>query len=106
MNMNFIDRDGCALGKMHKLSFKNRTSQSEEVGDLIHADVNGPMRTISLGGSRYYVCFKDDYSKFRKIVFLKNKNEVWNALENFLNEARANGHFVKKFRSDGGGVCQ
>ena len=66
MNMNFIDStdfcDGCALGEMHKLSFKDRSSQSEEVGDLIHSDVNGPMRTKFLGGSRYYVCFKDDYS--------------------------------------------
>lgn len=55
--------DGCALGKMHRLPFKQRKDRSRNTGELIHADVNGPMSTVSMGGARYYVCFKDDYSK-------------------------------------------
>lgn len=72
------------------------------VGELINADVNGPMNTKSIGGAQYFVCFKDDYSKFRKLFFLKHKNEVCEVLEHFLNEASTNGHVVKKFRCDGG----
>lgn len=34
--------DGCVLGKTHRLSFGNHPSQSENVGELIHADVKGP----------------------------------------------------------------
>lgn len=41
--------DGCALGKLHRLPFMKRRSQSEETGELIHPNVNGPMRPTSLG---------------------------------------------------------
>ena len=33
---------------------------------------------------------------------MKQKSEVCNVLEQFLNEAKANGHVVKQFRCDGG----
>lgn len=75
--------DGCALGKMHRLSLKQRTDHPKGLGELIHADVNRPMNTVSMGGVRYYVCFKDDYSKFRRIFSLKHKNEVCRKLERF-----------------------
>ena len=94
--------DGCMLGKMHRLPFKRRENRATQVGELIHADVNGPMSKNSLGGSRYYVCFTDDFSKFRRIFFLKRKNEVCGVLKQFLNEAITNGHPIKRFRSDGG----
>lgn len=94
--------DGYALGKMHKLPFKQRKDRSKNVGELIHADVNGPMSTVSMGDAHYYVCFKDDYSKFRRIYFLKHKSEVCKMLELFLNEVKTKGHIVKQFRCDGG----
>ena len=95
--------DGCALGKMHRLPFnKNRVNRPTVTGEQIHADVNGPISMKSLGGARYYVCFKDDFSKFRRVFFLKQKCEVSTVLEAFLNEAKTNGHVVKSFRCDGG----
>lgn len=94
--------DGCAIGKTHRLPFRNKPLQSKVVGELIHADVNGPIRINSLGKLKYYVCFKDNYSKFRRIFFLSNKNEVFKAFEQFLNKAETNGHIVKKLRYDGG----
>lgn len=93
--------NGCALGKMHRLPFKQRKDRPKEIGELIHADVNGLMSTISIGDARYYVCFKDEYSKFRRIFFLKHKNEVCKVLKRFLNEAKTNGHTVKQLRCDG-----
>lgn len=106
MNIIVIDAnksfcDGCALGKMHRLFFRIRPSQSENVGELIHADVRGPMLTTSLGKSKYFVCFKDDFSKFRRIFFLTAKSELCRVLEQFLNETKANGHIVKRFRCNG-----
>lgn len=94
--------DGCAVGKMHRLPFRQRMNRPTVTGELIHADVNGPMNTKSFGGARYYVCFKDDFSKYRRIFFLKQKSEVHTVLEQFLNEAQTNGHVVKKLRCDGG----
>lgn len=94
--------DGCALGKMHRLPFKPRKNRASSVGEIIHSDVNGPMETTSLGGAKYYVCFKDDFSKYRRIFFLQRKNEVINALKDFLAEAENLGHSIKNFRCDGG----
>lgn len=94
--------DGCAVGKMHRLPFKQRVDRPVTVGEMIHADVLGPVETTSMGGARYYVCFKDDYSRFRRLFFLKYKSEVCKSLEQFLNEAKTNGHTVKKLRCDGG----
>ncbi|GBM01295.1 hypothetical protein AVEN_170346-1 [Araneus ventricosus] len=51
--------EGCMLGKQHRETlgtWKNRLIVS---GEQINADVCGPMQEMSLGGSRYYVCFKD-----------------------------------------------
>lgn len=94
--------DGCAIGKMHRLPFKQRVDRPVIVGEIIHADVLGPVETTSMGGARYYVCSKDDYSRFRRLFFLKHKSEVCKSLEQFLNEAQTNGHTVKKMRCDGG----
>lgn len=86
----------CVLEKMHKLSFRQCLDRPKRVGELIHIDVNGPMNTVFIGGARYYVCFKNDYSKFRRIFFLKYKNEVCKVLECFSNKVTVNGYTVKQ----------
>lgn len=93
--------DGCAIGKMHRLPFKQRADQPVIVGEIIQADVFGPIETTSMGGARYYVCFKDDYSRFRRLFFLKYKSEVCKSLKQFLNE-QTNGHKIKKIRCNSG----
>ncbi|TPX52862.1 hypothetical protein PhCBS80983_g06433, partial [Powellomyces hirtus] len=53
----------CALGKATKLPFpKERTSRASEVLELVHSDVCGPMRTLTIGRARYFVLFIDDKS--------------------------------------------
>lgn len=56
--------DGYVIGKMHRLPFKQRINRPI-TGEMIHADVLGPVETISMSGARYYICFKDDYSRFQ-----------------------------------------
>jgi hypothetical protein len=68
--------DGCALGKAHRQSLGTRTSPPSVVGDQINAEVCGQMTETSAGDARYYVCFKDDYSKFRCVFFVTTKCEV------------------------------
>ena len=76
--------------------------RSKVVGELIHADVNGPMSVKSLRGAKYYVCFKDDYSKYPWIFFIKQKNEVTKCLCTFLTEVSTADKKVKMFSCDGG----
>ncbi|GFQ75329.1 retrovirus-related Pol polyprotein from transposon TNT 1-94 [Trichonephila clavata] len=61
------------------------------------------MQQQSLGGAKYYVCFKDDFTKYRRVFFMQSKNEVSKCLETFLNEAKNTGHMIKEVLSDGGG---
>ena len=56
--------DGCVLGKAHRKPFTPWLDRSQAVGELIHADVNGPMSVKSLRIAKYYVCFKNDYRNF------------------------------------------
>lgn len=56
------------------------------------------MSIDSVNGFHYYVVFKDDFSCFVRIFFMKEKAEV----VAFLNECETAGHKVKVFRSDGG----
>jgi hypothetical protein len=76
--------------------------RSQVVGELIHADVNGPMSTKSLRGAKSYVFFNADYSKYRRVFFNKQKKEVSKCLHMCLNEVSTAGHRAKMFQCDGG----
>jgi len=60
------------------------------------------MTETSAGGARYYVCFKDDYSKFRRVFFITTKGEMEGCLRKFLKEVKNAGHATKILLSDGG----
>ena len=96
---------GCALGKSKRLPFPKKSNhRSSKVLDLIHSDVCGPFHVPSLGGSRYFVTFTDDYSRYVTVNILKTKDEVIERFKEFLEYAETHHNSkVKKFRSDGGG---
>lgn len=94
--------EGCLFGKQHRRRFGTRKDRSKQPGEMISADVCGPMSEKSLGGAAYFLCFKDDYSKFRRVFFLQKKSEVAEKIEQFLAEAETAGHTVRQFLSDGG----
>lgn len=94
--------EGCVFGKQHRLSFRSRKERPNTPGELIHADVCGPMEVESLGGARYFVVFRDDFSRIRKVFILRKKSEVSDKLNEFLAMVKTAGHTVKEFLSDGG----
>ncbi|KAA3481749.1 pleiotropic drug resistance protein 3-like [Gossypium australe] len=54
----------CHLGKQARLPFpSNKAWRASERLQLVHADVCGPMKTLSLNGSKYFILFIDDYSR-------------------------------------------
>ncbi|GFT20321.1 retrovirus-related Pol polyprotein from transposon TNT 1-94 [Trichonephila clavipes] len=61
------------------------------------------MQQQSLDNAKFYVCFKDDFTKYRRVFFMQSKSEVSKCLETFLNEAKNAGHMVKEVLSFGGG---
>lgn len=59
------------------------------------------MKVDSLGGVKYFFLLKDDCSHFRVVYFLKNKNEVYDRLENFIEKTEnITGNKIKIVRSD------
>ena len=93
----------CAKGKMHRSSFPTSNTKSERIGSLIHSDVCGPMQVNSLKGARYYVSFRDDFSGFRAVYFIKQKSEVPECCKAFIAFVHTQtGHLVVVFRTDGG----
>lgn len=55
----------CCEGKHAKLPFARSESRAEELLELIHSDVCGPIDIESFSGFRYFVTFQDDYSSSR-----------------------------------------
>lgn len=105
--ISFIDDfdrcEECLAGKQHRLPFPPSSSRATEILELIHADVCGPFETASLGGSKYFLLLKDDYSGMRTVFFLKHKSEVKTAIKNYiLKTERQTGFKVKCLRSDNG----
>ena len=93
----------CLAGKQHKITFSKSESRATQLLELVHADVCGPMETTSLGGARYFLLFKDDYSAYRQIYFLKQKSEVPNYIKIFISMAeRQTGCKIKVLRTDNG----
>ncbi|GFQ85283.1 retrovirus-related Pol polyprotein from transposon TNT 1-94 [Trichonephila clavata] len=80
--------DGCCYGKQSRRPFGTRKQRATTPRELINIDVCGSMQQQSLGGAKYYVCFKDDFTKYRRVFFMQSKNEVSKCLETFLNEAK------------------
>lgn len=69
----------------------------------MHSDLCGPMQTASLGGSRYFLLFIDDYSRMSWIYFLKNKSETFEHFQKFKAFAEnQTGKRLKVLRSDRG----
>lgn len=93
----------CVEGKMHRLSFPTSKSNARKIGELIHADLCGPMEKTSIGNSRYFLLFKDDYSKYRKVYFLKNKSEVLEFFRKYRTSLETEtGEKLRTLRTDNG----
>lgn len=57
-----------------------------------------------MGKARYCLLFKDGYSQFRTVCFLKRKNEASEQIQNFVRKAeKTTGNKMKILRSDNGG---
>lgn len=95
--------DGCMYGKHHRMNFHGRVERATSVRDVISTDVCGPMQQESLGRKRYYVIFKDEFSGFRQIYFIREKSEVIEKLKIFCTGIENHfGRNIKELHSDGG----
>ncbi|WJZ83970.1 hypothetical protein VitviT2T_003607 [Vitis vinifera] len=96
-----FDCTSCQLGKQPALPFNNSESISKSIFELIHSDVWGPSPVASIGGSRYFVVFIDDYSRYSWIFPMKSRSEILSIYSNFAKMVETQfSKRIKTFRSD------
>lgn len=107
-NIKYIDDwndficEGCMYGKQHHVSHPQNLNVSEKVLDIVHVDLC-EMNVRSLGGAKYMLLFKDDFSHFRTVYFLKTKDEAFSKLEDFIKLVENQfDRKIKCLRSDNG----
>jgi len=66
----------CVQSKQPRAPFPTSTSESTSPLQLVHMDVCGPLPVQSLGGSRYFATFLDDYSRFSVVIPVSSKADV------------------------------
>jgi len=94
----------CLSGKMNANPFPSSKTRASKPLELIHTDLHGPFKTRTISGYRYWITFIDDYTRFRAVLFLKSKDEAFNAFKRY--KAYAENHLDAKIqcmRVDKGG---
>lgn len=100
-----IQCETCMKAKMSRLPFPKKSQRnSKAILELIHTDICGPMQTESSGRKRYVLTLIDDFSKYTKVYFLREKSESATIIKEYI--ALMKNKFNKKpkvIRSDRGG---
>ncbi|CAB0020455.1 unnamed protein product [Nesidiocoris tenuis] len=77
----------CIEAKLTRQSYsRSEHARTSELLEIVHTDVCGPMQVESLGKSRYFVTFIDDFSRWIEVRFLTSKNELLDAFMNYKNK--------------------
>ncbi|GJT19667.1 putative RNA-directed DNA polymerase [Tanacetum coccineum] len=96
--------ESCISGKMTKKPFNNNIERATYLLGLIHTDVCGPFRHVSMKGASYFLTFTDDFSRYGYVYLLKHKHEVFETFKVFKSEVELQlGKKIKALRSDRGG---
>ncbi|GKD94437.1 putative RNA-directed DNA polymerase [Tanacetum coccineum] len=93
----------CHRAKQTREPFPLSDHKSEKVGDLIHVDLWGLYRVTSREGFKYFLTIVDDFSRAVWVFLIKNKDEVFNEIFNFVK--LVHNQFdtkIKVMRSDNG----
>jgi hypothetical protein len=94
---------GCALGKNTKKSYPHSNRKSNDILDITHFDLCGPMIAPSMNGCLYYIIFIDDCSRKTWIYFLNTKDESFSKFQDFKNLVEnQTGRHIWVFRTDNG----
>nr|GEU38800.1 transposon Ty3-G Gag-Pol polyprotein [Tanacetum cinerariifolium] len=75
----------CELGKAKRESFHTKLTPSlKRRLQLLHMDLCGPMRVVSINGKRYVLVIVDDFSRYTWTHFLRSKDDTPEVLIDFL----------------------
>ena len=88
---------------MGKSSFRSKDYHLEEVLELVHTNLCGPIRIESYSGDKFFILFVDDYSRMMTVMYLKEKSEPFQKFKWYLARLEKEiGKKLKYLRSDRG----
>ena len=94
----------CAMGRQHKEAGTGVQNKVEQILEVVHSDLCGPMQTVGLTGERYFITFINQASGRVSPSLLRTKDEALTAFQVYRARAeKSSGKEIKSFRSDGGG---
>ena len=89
------------MGKMTKTPFSETMEWANDLLEIIHTDVCGPMIVEARGGYRYFLTFIDDLSRYGYIYLMKHKSEKFKEFQSEVENHR--NKKIKFLWSDRGG---
>lgn len=103
-NHEVVSCESSALGKQAKKTFTlSSRKRAETVGERVHVDICGPIGVQTVGGKFFFVLFKDEYSNFRTVHFIKSKDEAHDRVRKCVAQIKADTkNDVRKLMSDRG----
>jgi transposase InsO family protein len=96
---------GCLTDKHRRASFPRQAEyRAEEILELVHGDLCGPITPATPSGSRYFLLLVNDRSRFMWLRMLRSKDQAADTIKQFQQIAEAEtGRKLRAFRSDRGG---
>jgi transposase InsO family protein len=97
--------EGCLVGKQRRVPFPSTTQyRAEEVLDLVHGDICGPILPPTPGGNKYFLLLVDDHSRYMWIALMPSKDKAFQMFKIIKESIEVEqGKKLKAFRTDRGG---
>ena len=93
----------CVLAKHHRSPFPEGAPDAAQPLELLHMDLCGPLPVESLGGSRYFVTFLDDCTKFSLVRCIAAKSDAAAVVKDVVTQLEAqSGYPLLVARTDNG----
>ena len=74
----------CQIGKMGKTSFKSKNYQFEDILEIVHTNLCGPIGVEIYTREKSFIIFVDDYSRMMTIMYLREKSEAFEKFKWYL----------------------
>ncbi|KAI3688864.1 hypothetical protein L2E82_46759 [Cichorium intybus] len=93
----------CHKAKQTRDSFSLSQKTTATLGDLLHLDVWGPYKVLTVDGCRFFLTVVDDFTRATWVYLLKSKDEVFSSVFSLFKILQNQfGIKVKVIRSDNG----
>ena len=97
---------GCSMAKGIRMSIPSKTHSREDKRlSRVFVDLGGKKHVTSMGGNKYPMIIRDDFSRYAWLYYISHKSDAAEAFKQFLADLRVEGipSEVVIVRSDNGG---